>query len=67
MDQAKIDKITRQNKEQKELISLIEWHERKCFVFADIKIETSHPMHSQLLAVFQSRLKYIESELEGME
>ena len=64
MPPEKAEKIARLVKEKDELKQLIEWHEKKCFVFAEIKIEKG-PVHSQLLAVFQNRLKYIESELEA--
>jgi len=65
MESNKVEKIARLAKEKDELNELIEWHSDKVFVFADIKIEMSSPMHSQLLGVFQNRLKYVESELEA--
>lgn len=67
MDSYKAEKIARLVKEKEDMQNLISWHEDKCFIFADIKIEATHPIHSRLVAVFQEQLKYVESELEGME
>jgi len=67
MTQDKADRIAQIVKERDELRSLVEWHQEKHFVFADITINQKSPMHSQLLAVFVARLKYIETELEGIE
>ena len=63
----KANRISRLAQDKSDLESLISWHEGKHFIFGDIKIESNHPMHSQLLAVFQNRLKYVETELEGIE
>lgn len=64
MTPEKSEKIHRLVQEKEELKTLIDWHQKKHFVFADIKIDRSHPLHSQLIAVFQNRLKYVESEIE---
>lgn len=64
MESSKAERIARLVTERDEMKELIKWHKSKCFVFADIKIERNTPVHSQLLAVFQERLKYVESELK---
>ena len=64
MESTKAERISRLIKERDEMKQLIDWHKEKHFIFADIKINQNSPLHSQLIAVFQNRLKHVESELE---
>jgi hypothetical protein len=65
MEPPKVERIARLVKERDEMKSLIEWHQSKHFVFGDITISQNSPLHSQLIAVFENRLKYVESQLEA--
>lgn len=65
MEKEKIERIYNLKREGDYLKKIVN-DPKQPFVFEKFTVSTNSPMHSQIMSVFQNRLKYVESQLEDL-